>query len=325
VTRAASVPRAGRRRIVRIAVAATLAGLSACSLSPRLVEPVADERPAAVVLAERVAAHNRRVDLLRHTESRGVVELRWTDEKDKDHFEQVDMRLWIDLPARTALRAAKLGHVFFWLGSDESRYWLFNLMDGDDTSLHVGRHDGGAVLGPGAISIRPLILLDLIGLTPLPVDPADPAPRPVEVGEDGRRAWRVVAPRADGSGTTVVFLDEATGLPVRVESRGPDDAIQLTSTLERPLSVNVAGVAKAALPRMQTLINIRDAAGSEVRFAIGAMDTVADPGAWERYFDLDQLRQHLRPDRVEGVADIEIRQNLRADRAGRDAPRPAVP
>ena len=79
--------------------------------------------------AEIADLNNHRVRQLQKTWSYGVLELRWEDEQGSHSEPQVDVEMWFELPDMSALRVDKLGEVFFWAGSDERRFWVFNLLD----------------------------------------------------------------------------------------------------------------------------------------------------------------------------------------------------
>ena len=116
------------------------------------------EAPSYESIAER---HNQRVEQLRSFYSRGVVELEWTDEKGKDHWEQGSIDLWVDLPGCLALRIEKFGEEFVWVGADDHRTWVFDLT-GDATVLHLGaRRPGDWEGGAGPVALTPSALLTL--------------------------------------------------------------------------------------------------------------------------------------------------------------------
>jgi hypothetical protein len=210
------------------------------------------------------------------------------------------MRLWLELPRRTSLRAEKLSEDILWLGSDEQRYWLFD-MTGDETILFVGRHDEPLQAGAESdVLIRPLALLDLIGLSPLP-DPGTEDYESLPIAVDAERdAWTI---RANGAGGPMrLFVDRTTGRLIHVESLAESGAVAMFSDLARPRSVIVPGVSRAALPKLPTLIDIANPQGTvAIKLALDEPDPVAKDQRWDVVFDLDRLRSALKPDRIEGV------------------------
>src|SRR5262245_15242428 len=178
------------RRLGRSAWSASAAALSAMLL---LLAGCKSEQPVATGPAEPtptyqelMTAHNQRIEQLRKLYADGVVEIRWKD-KNGNHYEQGNMELWLQLPRRTALRVEKLGEVRLWLGSDDQRYWLFDLTS-DEKVLHTGTHDQVVQEETGALAVKPLALIDLMAMTPLPA--SGTAKSPVSVNYDTKAdAW----------------------------------------------------------------------------------------------------------------------------------------
>jgi hypothetical protein len=262
--------------------------------------PATTGGPAVVIddaaVAAALARHRERVDALARVTSRGVIELRWRDEEGEEHFEpQVDAHLWIERPRRTALRGEKVGRDLLWLGSDDERFWFFDMM-GDESRLFVASHaDAHRAVESWSLPIAPLALLDLMGLTAVPGAAGD-GPGGVTLDAE-RDAWIVHA--AGAGGRMRLFLDRTSGLPVRVESIGPDDAVVLASDLGRYRSVDVPGVAAARRPRMPTLIDIADPAGTmSVKLALGTPEVDESAPQWGTVFDLAALTRYFRPDHV---------------------------
>ena len=289
----------GRRGRPIVPAAMLAVVLAACSSAPRggssespAAQPPAEPAGAAAL----IEAHNRRVELLDKTYFHGVIEFRWVDESGDEHFEpQVNARLWLDLPRQTALRAEKLDDVLLWLGSDDEHYWMFDLM-GEERVLYLGRHDEDpAQARRSPLLIRPLALLDLLALTPLPM----PRSNDGIAFDADRDAWVVTA--AGAGGPMRLYLDRKGGLPVRVETLSSDGEVLMSSSLGRYKSVPVAGVSRAALPRMPTLIDIADPGSTvAVKLALDQPSGEVDDQPWDRVFALSRLLQALRPQRIEG-------------------------
>ena len=254
-------------------------------------------------MAELIESHNQRIELLGKIHSNGVIEFRWLDEDGREHFEpQVNAKLWIELPCLTALRAEKLDEVLLWLGSDEQRYWLFDLM-GDEKKLHTHLHEEAAGDGEKSpLLIKPLALMDLLGLTPLPAIPPDEAGDgpTIEMSADSeRRAWVVQAPGAGGP--MRLFIDQVSRLPVRVETLSASGEVLMCSELRRYKSMIVPGISRAALPKIPTMIDIDDPDGSvSVKLALDEPTGDVEDQPWDRVFDLSRLMKAMRPDRILG-------------------------
>ena len=268
-------------------------------------QPVPTTQPKVVgpTYRELAAAQNARVEQLQALYGSGVIEIRWADDQKKRHFEQGEMELWFNLPRKTALRVEKVGEVLLWLGSDDDRYWMFDRLNKEKV-LRVSSHDKALTDDRGrAFAVKPMALLDLMGLTPLPASAADPALNDSMVKFDPQRnAWSV---RFDGRGGAVrVFFDRATLLPQRVESLDSQDQVILFSDLKRYESVQLQGKSPAAFPKMAELIDISDVQADpsivgQVKIAIDHYNDGYDQ-PFDRVFDLKRLAHSFQPDRVEG-------------------------
>lgn len=250
-----------------------------------------------------VAAHNERVAKLGATYSDGVIELRWSDERGK-HFEQGDLELWQTSDNRTALQISKLGERLLWMGSSGEQWWLFDLMNKDERVLIVGTHED---LGDrfGAIGVKPLGLLDLLGLSP--IDCVTDANQPVTANND-LHAFMLDA-KGRGGRLRIAF-DQSTLLPKRIELLDATGAVAAASTLSRYASVDVPGMAIMALPKLPLTIDIHreQAVGSSMAgdAKIALNETVGEikEKAASQIFDLDRLTAAMRPDRVERLEQV---------------------
>ncbi|UCD76351.1 MAG: hypothetical protein JSV91_05385 [Phycisphaerales bacterium] len=254
--------------------------------------------PVGPDYAQLAQTHNRRVGRLQKLYSRGVVEIRWEDEAGR-HFEQGNVQLWLSLPRQTALRVEKLGDVLLWLGSNDQGYWLFDMIP-DETVLYWGRHDEES--GPqsdSAIALKPLALLDLMGLSPLPPaeqDDSEPPP-PVHFDEE-HDGWEIAARGAGG--LMRICFDRESLLPKRVESLDAEGRIVAASGLRRYARVEMEGSLSVNWPQLPTLADIDLTEGeNSLRLALESPTTIMDDQPLDRIFDFERLQQALRPDRVE--------------------------
>jgi hypothetical protein len=273
-----------------------------CASTPKSPGPPAEPPPTYQSLAE---SHNARVAKLQQLYATGSIEFRWKDDKGR-HFETGHAELWLSLPRQTALRIDKVGEVLLWLGSDDERYWFFDLLS-KETSLRVGRHDEAEVKLDGAdgLGMRPLVLLDLLALTPLPVSEADPTVAYAEV----QKAWMVhIESTQDGSGTDHVarrvYFDQTSLLPVRVELLNSHGEVALSSSLRRYESVRQAGVSPLAFPKLAKLVDIFQAGDDEtdgsIKLALDEGTGIVDDQPLDRVFDVVRLSNALKPQRIDG-------------------------
>ena len=281
-----------------MATAMCLYGAGCKSPSKPMVESP-DPPPTYAAIAK---AHNERVAQLQQLYAVGTIEFRWKDDKGS-HFENGHAELWLLLPRRTALRIDKVGEVLLWLGSDDERYWFFDLLS-KESLLKVGRHDEAVadVQATTALGMRPLVMLDLLALTPLSVEEAVSA---VSLDVE-RNAWvvQVHSDNAADSGRRLYF-DRTTMLPLRVELLDAAGQVQTSSSLRRYQSVTQEGMSPAAFPKFATLIDIfastDDAANGSVKLALDEATGVVDDQPLDRVFNLERLMSALKPARVEGA------------------------
>jgi hypothetical protein len=272
--------------VVLLAAGAVVAG---CATPP----PAPPAGAAAPAYASLVAAQAHRLEGLRQLHTRGSIELRWTDESGR-HFENGDLDLWLQLPRGTALRVAKLtSEELFWLGSDDGRYWFFDMLSDPSVLLTAGHETDLAAFGAStAVSLRPLVLLDLLGLTPLPEDGGS-------VQWDERLAcWTVQV--AGIGGSVRIGFDADSLLPTAVEALDAGGAVAASSTLEEYESMDVPGRAPLDLPRLPERVEIVEGGqqGSVTLFLREHTGEV-DERRMARLFDLEVLKRSLRPERVE--------------------------
>lgn len=290
-----TLSRATMSDIHRVCLAAILAmtQLAGCDSTPKR-PPEISEFPSYASLA---ALQNDRVAALGTTYAEGVIELAWRDESG-NHFHQASLEVWLVLPRRTAWRVDKLGEVLFWMGSDSDRWWFFDLASKQKT-LHIGRHENApAHVAAGAFAVRPAALIDLLGLSPLPV-PGET----VEVRYDAsHNAWMIETDQEGG--VMRMFLHRTRMLPIRVEALDASGNVAVFSKLsiDRYVTVRVPGMAVASHPRMPGLVDIATSdqahgagteSGGQVKIAIDRATGDVDQQTLERVFDLARLRQAM--------------------------------
>jgi hypothetical protein len=164
---------------------------------------------AAVAHADIARAQNQRAERLERLWARAAVQMRYTDRDGRRRSEQGEGHLQIIQPTRLALSVGKVGEVLFWLGSDERRFWWFEL--GENSRAGVALHENAQApcIGEAALPVHPLDLLDLLGVTPIPAT-SDRAPLVDATG-------RVVIDATARGGARRIYFDPDTLRPVRVE------------------------------------------------------------------------------------------------------------
>jgi hypothetical protein len=261
--------------------------------------PLPANAPSRQVL---LAAHNERAARLATTYSDGVIELRWNDEHGH-HSEQGDLELWQTTDNRTAARISKVGDVKFWLGSSDRQWWLFDLLKNDERVLHRGTHDQTAERLV-ALGVKPLALLDLLGITALADSPTAASGDAGTVTLDKQRGAWVIQGQGRG-GPLRVHLSQTDSLPVHIELLDSRGRVVATSDLSRYESVPIPNTAIMARPKMPRTIDIHleesaegDMAG-DVKIALNQTVGEIDPKQADRIFNLDRLIAAMRPDRIE--------------------------
>ena len=206
------------------------------------------------------------------------------------------MDLWVQRPSLTALVISEqaLGERLFWLGSNEDRYWLFDLLN-EPHRLYSAPHQVAlSSLDPRFVSIQPLTLLDLLGL--VVADDADAASITWDANSQG---WSVVV--AGTAGPIRMVFDHHSRLPVRVEALDADGTPRLVSTLREYESVPMDDVPIMARPRKAEVVEIVDpAGGGHVRLYLRETSARVDDYPPSRIFELDRLIKSLRPEVIEG-------------------------
>jgi hypothetical protein len=246
------------------------------------------------------SAHNDRVSQLQRVYADGVIEIQWHDRKG-EHTEQGNMELWFQQPSQTALRVEKLGEVLLWVGSDDTRYWFFDMI-GEETVLRTGTHDEPInAAASNAFSVRPLVLLDLMGFAVLPTAPTT---EPAVAFNPQNRTWAV---EFQGRASRLrMYFDPATLMPMRIESLTSSGEPALISTLSRYESVFQKGKSLAAFPKMPEVIKIvsqptneGQSQSGEVAFFVNEATTEIDHVELTRVFDLERLIRGMAPARIE--------------------------
>jgi hypothetical protein len=236
-----------------IARGVTLAGLLAaavlalvpagCATAPAKADA---ERGAPPSYAEVAARYNERVEPLQRLWGSAVARLEYRDEQGRLRREQGEGVLQLIQPSRFALDVGKLGETLLWLGCDEQRYWMFELHEADRAQVGLHANLGRPCNRPAGLPAHPLDIIELLGVTPMPVD--WPTARPDQpVGEtkwssDGRL---LIVDTPARRAYRRLYLDPETYLPQRAEIYSfPERELVLFATLSEYERVRIRAGAR---------------------------------------------------------------------------------
>lgn len=175
--------------VVGLIAAAVLSGCS--SPGQRVVGPGGGTaKPSRVSYTEIAEQHNARVARLDRLWSRMAFAVRRPDPENPSRTltDQAEGHIQIEQPRRVSITMTKLGELYFLLGSNETRYWWFDRSNSSEPVVLFGLHelatpDSLEWLGVG---VAPLELVDLFGITPLPLDVEEEEDVWVRAEADGR-------------------------------------------------------------------------------------------------------------------------------------------
>ncbi len=222
-----------RRGVVVLCVFAALVSLGACARSQPAPRDVLVRDEALPTYDAVARAHNERVAKLDRVWARTTVVIDSTDAEGNVRRDQGEGHLHVIRPRSVALSVGKFGETGLYLGSNDERYWWFDLLgDREDDTAFVGRHDRAAETSLAEVGapLHPLDLVELIGVLPLPegeqvFGPTDRVSR----GDDGsvlvvlpaRSGHRLLAFEPETYRLRRAALFDASGrLLMRSEARG---------------------------------------------------------------------------------------------------------
>src|ERR1051325_11360447 len=297
---------------VSLGLAAVLCvgGLAGCDRSGVRNDQGAVPRGATPPYGDVAAAYNARVNRLERLACPADVSVHYEDDKGNPLKEHVDANVQAALPASVAIRLDKVGQTVFCLGSNEKKYWWFDLT-GDKSAL-IGSHERATpeAVGSFGLPVHPLDLLELLAIKPIPEAGAEQATHAVLAwSKDGRLLGLTLPGR--WSGQRRFWLDPKTYEPARVELLDRRGALLADAALSRYAEVEVAGDARVH-PRIATDFQVDlplQRATVSLRLA-----GPKNPGSAQRpqLFDLDGLLKYYRISKVVDV-DQPRREHAAAD------------
>jgi len=257
--------------------------------------------------AEVAARFNERADRLGRIWANATARISYLDEEGDRHTEQGEGHFQFLAPSKFALSIGKISEVLFWIGCDEHRYWFFQMYEGDRVSVGRNANIGAPCSRGSGLPASPLDIIDLLGVTPLPMEALGATSWSLNgkwlvVDAPGHLTWRRL------------FLDPATLLPHRVELYDPDDTTEplVIASIEEHDKVELDGVG-GFMPRAPSRLQIdHPASGTSIRLFLHNMnDGKANRRLPDAAFTLETLMEAYAPDEII-VLD-------------RDCPEPALP
>lgn len=273
--------------------------LVACATQQKPGEPPGPHAHALPAYATLAGRYNARVRRLERVAAPVSLVIDYPDESGRMAREQVEGNLQTIPPWKLSLRLDKVGQTFFYLGSNERRYWWFDLSK--EPTAMVGEY---ARATPGAAArfgllVHPLDLLELLAITPLP------PPASSGIPDGANYAWspdaRLVVLELPGRwGVRRICIDPGTAEARHVDLLGADGRAQISADLLRYTDVSVRGEALAgarmpteydlSLPdeRVTVKLLLSDPQNPAERMKLGS-------------FDLDRLLRAYSVTRIENV------------------------
>lgn len=258
---------------------ATALPLAALALLPAACTPCKPLPPNAIDTTRPLPAlddvrdrYNARVAPLDCVRGNADIAIFSRDEDGKEtKEEQAEGFLTYVAPRGVALRINRLSQTYFWLGSNNTQYWWFDLAHDERFAL-LGTHEKAspAVASRFNLPVHPLDLLDLMALSPLP--------------DQGQLAWSqdppalrlTLPPRAQGWGARVLYLNPDSLEPFRVELLDAADHPAVVGELSRftPVEVDGQPFSPARLPARLRLVMPQLGATASLQ-----LNSLANPGA----------------------------------------------
>lgn len=231
---------------VCMCVFAGVASLAGCAQNKPGPVPIPGPNSGPLpTVQDVIAKYNARVGRLEAIESPVELVIRATDANGKETKEQGEGNLKMVRPRKIALRIDKVSQTFFWLGSNDEKYWWFDLR-GDEKVALVGTHSKATpeVAARFGLPVHPVDLLDLAGVAPL--EGAEKAS--ISWAKDGRQ---VVVEMPGRWGVMRMTIEPKSGEASAVEILDAAGKVVVSSRLEKYEAVKVRGDA-AATARMAT-------------------------------------------------------------------------
>ena len=274
---------------------------ASCLLLAACAQPRAKEADRAVAqdLLER---YNARTAKIEQFSARGVIEVRWTDERGKRRFEQGDVHFLYRKPDQVALSISKAFERIYWLGCDSQRFWWFDLNPHDEfpDTAYVGRHEYLDRPGDIEVFIPPRQLIELLGVTDLPPEAQVATVQPLRGPEKSAVAFRAPAEFAGLPGERYTTVGAVTAQPLAITFVDAHGGTLARAELSGYKPITTPGKPLGAVPAVATRITATlPGRGVELKIVLFAESLTGDPEKFsDSQFDFEALQRALRPERV---------------------------
>jgi len=256
--------------------------------------------PAEISYNEVIAGYNQSVASFDQLFIRTYVRVAWretdADGNTSERREAGDGKI-LFVPMRDiVLTVEKAGKVYLWAGSNDERYWLFDLVDSSEKVAYVGTYAAGGAGDPRSlpIPIRPDSVPNLLGLVAIDLYAGDDPPEVLMY-----EGQYLIEPPGLG---LRMLLDPNSFRPTRVDLIDAEGWSVVTCLLEGRYPVEVEGIPANRLPVICDRAEIY-VAGQATRLSLESTFATTDSDRInDRIFDWDTL---LRAHDPEVVIDLD--------------------
>lgn len=251
--------------------------------------------PADISYRELAEQYNQTVEPFSHLWSRTNIDIEWyevRDDGDRVYRQETgEGKFMYRRPGDTALLVDKLGKTYLWAGSNDTQYWLFDMVDGEKKTAYVGAFSKLREPGRSAfpLPVRPDAVPVLLGLLPLPPADSFATAPPVDLYKE-QYLVELAGLR--------MLIDPKTYRPTRIDLTNDAGFSVLTSKLEGRFPVDVAGVPDHQLPVIARRAEVY-VAGYESRLTVEMVTATTNPAQLiDLRFDYEALRKAMKIDHV---------------------------
>lgn len=248
--------------------------------------------------ADVIARYNARVARLEAVESPIELVVTGVDEQGKPTKNQGEGNLKMVRPRKVALRIDKVSQTIFWLGSNDEKYWWFDL-GGDEKVALVGTHARATpeVSARFGLPVHPADLLDLAGVAPL------------EASGEAKIRWAtgpgVVLELPGRWGMKRLTIEPESGEATKVEMLDASGNVVVSSRLEKYERVPVRGDAAAEARMAKHLYANIPGAKATVELVIHSPVNNGEARIKAANFDYDDLKARMGIEREVDLDAIE--------------------